>query len=125
MHEAIVNFHVDADLDKTPVDINASEIRDASDRLQYVIDLTQAAADKTMDKVEAVAPIAMDLGQESAKLKADWQRLKRREISKHEFKELYERIDDFLDQMGTGTTCLLYTSPSPRDLSTSRMPSSA
>ena len=24
-----------------------------------------------------------------------------------------------------GTTCLLYTSPSPRDLSTSRMPSSA
>ena len=35
----------------------------------------------------------------------------------------------FLEQMGfnvTGTdTCLLYTSPSPRDLSTSRMPSSA
>ena len=25
----------------------------------------------------------------------------------------------------TGKTCLLYTSPSPRDLSTSRMPSSA
>ena len=27
--------------------------------------------------------------------------------------------------VGTFTTCLLYTSPSPRDLSTSRMPSSA
>ena len=27
--------------------------------------------------------------------------------------------------MGIDTTCLLYTSPSPRDLSTSRMPSSA
>ena len=27
--------------------------------------------------------------------------------------------------LGTGITCLLYTSPSPRDLSTSRMPSSA
>ena len=26
---------------------------------------------------------------------------------------------------GSGKTCLLYTSPSPRDLSTSRMPSSA
>ena len=26
---------------------------------------------------------------------------------------------------GQGRTCLLYTSPSPRDLSTSRMPSSA
>ena len=29
------------------------------------------------------------------------------------------------DAPGTGKTCLLYTSPSPRDLSTSRMPSSA
>ena len=28
-------------------------------------------------------------------------------------------------QGATGPTCLLYTSPSPRDLSTSRMPSSA
>ena len=27
--------------------------------------------------------------------------------------------------VGLGSTCLLYTSPSPRDLSTSRMPSSA
>ena len=27
--------------------------------------------------------------------------------------------------LGQGTSCLLYTSPSPRDLSTSRMPSSA
>ena len=30
-----------------------------------------------------------------------------------------------LDQTANKETCLLYTSPSPRDLSTSRMPSSA
>ena len=30
-----------------------------------------------------------------------------------------------LKQFGYEMTCLLYTSPSPRDLSTSRMPSSA
>ena len=30
-----------------------------------------------------------------------------------------------LDAQGSVMTCLLYTSPSPRDLSTSRMPSSA
>lgn len=106
LHEAIVNFHVDADLDQTPPDVNGSEIRDASDRLQYVIDMTQAAADKTMDKVETVAPIAMDLGQESARLKEEWQRLKRREITKEEFINLYGRIDEFLDQMGTGTELL-------------------
>lgn len=106
LHDAIVNFHVDADFEKTPIDLNGSEIRDASDRLQYVINLTQKAADKTMDKVEAAAPIALDLGQESAKLKQEWQRLKRREINKEEFKNLYQRIDDFLDQMGIGTELL-------------------
>ncbi|MFL0802247.1 MAG: protein phosphatase CheZ [Agarilytica sp.] len=106
LHEAIVNFHVDVKIDQTPPDVNGSEIRDASDRLQYVIDMTQAAADKTMDKVEAVAPLAMDLGTESAKLKEEWKRLKRREVTKEEFKNLYGRVDDFLDQMGTGTTVL-------------------
>ena len=39
-----------------------------------------------------------------------------------------ERIADLVEEMSDGQmtiTCLLYTSPSPRDLSTSRMPSSA
>ena len=41
------------------------------------------------------------------------------------------RIDQLMDrvkecgQNAVAITCLLYTSPSPRDLSTSRMPSSA
>ena len=34
-------------------------------------------------------------------------------------------VNDFNTTHGTNITCLLYTSPSPRDLSTSRMPSSA
>ena len=33
--------------------------------------------------------------------------------------------NQFLGMLGMHGTCLLYTSPSPRDLSTSRMPSSA
>ena len=40
----------------------------------------------------------------------------------------YEELADFTKIggiSGKGLTCLLYTSPSPRDLSTSRMPSSA
>lgn len=102
LHSAIVNFHVDGDLGGG-VKENDSDISDASDRLQYVMDLTQQAADTTMDKVEAIAPIAATLGDESAKLKEEWIKLKRREITKEEFKGLYTRIDDFLDQMGSGT----------------------
>ena len=106
LHNAIVNFHVDADINAEPAEINSSEIRDASDRLHYVINLTQAAADKTMDKVEAVTPIAINLGIEAQNLKEEWVRLKRREMTKDEFKALYDRIDEFLEQMGEGTAQL-------------------
>ena len=58
------------------------------------------------------------------------------------FKNKYKKLDGHPDNKGSllvpksllkkmaeafqnGETCLLYTSPSPRDLSTSRMPSSA
>ena len=49
--------------------------------------------------------------------------LKRRELTKTEWRKLKA----YCDKIGITmfTTCLLYTSPSPRDLSTSRMPSSA
>ena len=33
--------------------------------------------------------------------------------------------DEIIDYLNESDDCLLYTSPSPRDLSTSRMPSSA
>lgn len=103
LHEAIVNFNVDADFDSEPPSVNQSEIRDATNRLQYVIEMTQKAADKTMDKVEAAAPIAMNLGQEAHRLREEWHRLRRREISKDEFKTLYNQMGDFLDQMDDGT----------------------
>ena len=40
-------------------------------------------------------------------------------------KEAEEAFVKILKWLGEDPTCLLYTSPSPRDLSTSRMPSSA
>lgn len=103
LHTAIVNFNVDADITTTPPEIKNSEISDATDRLNYVLKLTEDAADKTMDKVEAVAPIAMNLGQEAHRLKDEWSKLKRREMSKEEFKDLFVRVDEFLEQMGEGT----------------------
>lgn len=106
LHNAIVNFNVDADLTKQPPKIEGSDIHDASNRLNYVIELTQKAAEKTMDMVDEAAPIAANLGQEANLLRNDWARLKRREMSADEFRELYERMDGFLGQMEVGTTRL-------------------
>lgn len=104
LHCAIVNFHVDGDLNADPPDIESSEIQDASDRLNYVIEMTQNAADKTMDMVEASAPIALNLGEEAASLHEEWARLRRREMTADEFRELYVRIDGFLGDMRDGTS---------------------
>ena len=103
LHEAIVNFNVDETCDKG---MNESEIQDASNRLNYVIKTTQAAADRTMDKVEAIAPLAENLGLEADTLKSEWVKLKRRELNKDDFKELYDRVDDFLSKMQQGTSTL-------------------
>ena len=103
LHDAIVNFNVDGDFEKEPPNIEHSEIRDATDRLKYVIELTQKAADKTMDMVEEAAPIAMNLGQEASQLRNEWSRLQTGDMSADEFRALYSRIEDFLGQMESGT----------------------
>lgn len=102
LHDAIKNFHIDAMV----TDPNTDSLSDASDRLNYVLKLTQDAANKTMDKVEASAPIAMDLGNEARALKGQWQALIRRELNADDFRELYRRMEQFLGQMETGSDAL-------------------
>lgn len=108
LHDAIVNFNVDGDkkCDVKDAVKGECELNDASSRLEYVINLTQSAADKTMDMVEACAPLSMELGQEAASLKQEWARLKNREMSADEFRELYKRLDVFFEQLDAGTNKL-------------------
>lgn len=104
LHNAIVNFNVDANLPGGSE--NLSEMTNASDRLQGVIDMTAEAANKTMDRIEVAAPIARSLGEEAAELQSEWQKLGRCEIDKEGFIQLYARIERFLIGMGEGTSQL-------------------
>lgn len=98
LHEAIRNFNIDAAGDaKTQQEL--SEITDASDRLSYVVDMTNKAANKTMDLVEDSMPVAMSMKEEADQLKEAWGRLRRREMEPDEFRELYKRIDVFFDDL--------------------------
>lgn len=99
LHEAIVNFDLDANAsssDMSDSNENVSQMANAQDRLDYVINLTQTSADKTMDMVEEGIPIASELGERSEALKVDWERLQRREMDPGEFRDLYRRMDQFL-----------------------------
>ncbi|GGC97922.1 protein phosphatase CheZ [Halopseudomonas salina] len=103
LHNAIVNFQLDTS-QALGDDVEATRISDASDRLDYVVTLTDKAANRTMDLVDASAPIVANLGQEAAALRTDWERLQRREMAAGEFRDLYKRMGDFLEKTESSAT---------------------
>lgn len=104
LHDAIVNFDITPSNVPEGADSEESEsqMANAKDRLDYVINLTQTSADKTMDMVEEGIPIASELGAQAQTLRADWGRLIRREMQPDEFRDLAKRIDGFLEQSVSG-----------------------
>ncbi|NBA95790.1 protein phosphatase CheZ [Pseudomonas sp. R5(2019)] len=93
LHSAIVSFQIDP---RMPQAEEVSQITDATERLSYVVKLTEAAANRTMDLVEHSTPVLNDLGAEAKALSLDWQRFMRREVDASEFRALARRVDSFL-----------------------------
>ena len=112
----------------------ADEEQRARDELARLSDAAaqgglQAALELKMEREKALAAQRSEYDDLTTKLRAsDERRMQleraldplRQRITEFQLKEQAARLG--LEQY---TTCLLYTSPSPRDLSTSRMPSSA
>ena len=99
LHEALKNF----DLDTRLTDLTTEAIPDAKQRLNYVMEMTESAANKTMDAVEASLPIAQQLADEIATIKPTWARLINREIELGEFKTLCHSLDKFMNNSHTKT----------------------
>lgn len=93
LHNAIVNFQLDP---RVPHATEVSQITDATERLNYVVTMTENAANKTMDLVEQSAPLINELNDEAQSLSADWGRFMRREMSADGFRELAKRVEAFL-----------------------------
>ena len=99
LHNAIMDFHVDIGLHKDAfVGDQISEMADASSRLNYVITLTEDAANKTMDRVDECAPITLAMAEQAKSLQSEWSRLIKRDMQAEEFRDLYKRIDEFLGE---------------------------
>lgn len=99
LHEAIRNFQIHP---RNPEQSEAlSKMTDASDRLEYVVQMTSKAANRTMDLVEEAMPRASAMRDEAAELRDEWQKLRRREMKPAEFRALYARIDTFFVTLNT------------------------
>ena len=93
LHEALKSFELDTRL----TDLTTDATPDAKKRLNYVMEMTENAANKTMDAVEASLPIAQQLADEISHIKPTWDRLMSREIELGEFKTLCHSIDKFMN----------------------------
>ena len=108
LHEAIKQFNID--VEKTaekasPLDESdpLNEVSSAHDRLDYVLELTESAANKTMDMVEASMPIAEELGEQAKLLRQDWQNMADQQGTMIELKDLGRTTEAFLQQIETGS----------------------
>jgi len=104
LHNAITNFHIDGDEEKDDDDI--SNMSEATDRLGYVMKLTDRAANKTLDLVEDSLPVADALKTEAASLKSEWERLVQRDMTPEQFRGLYWRLDEFFQRLDQDTNKL-------------------
>lgn len=97
LHEAIQNFHIDAHNAEQQEEL--SKMADASDRLAYVVKMTNQAANRTLDLVEESMPLASGIREQAKVLGDEWKRFRRREMEPTEFRELCRRLETFLDQV--------------------------
>tara|TARA_R110002072_G_scaffold154_2_gene1019 strand:+ start:15497 stop:16273 length:777 start_codon:yes stop_codon:yes gene_type:complete len=96
LHESIRNFHIDS---ANSPDTDLNSIEDASDRLAYVVDMTNKAANKTLDLVEATMPYASGISNEAQQLKEDWTRLQKKQMKPEEFRILTATMGTFLAKL--------------------------
>jgi len=94
IHDSIMNFRMDSRIS----DLAETDIPDAKDRLEYVITMTEKAANTAMGVIEEGSPVAEKLGAEASVLKAQWQRFRKRELSADELRSMGNDVEAFFDE---------------------------
>ncbi|MGL4350905.1 MAG: protein phosphatase CheZ [Plesiomonas sp.] len=110
LYSGLSEFKLDPRLNQ----LTQQDLPDAQGRLNYVVSMTESAANRTMDAVDAAFPIADGLAQQIEAILPVWQKLFNREMELGEFKTLCIELDTFLkltqqqsDQLRTQLTEIL------------------
>jgi len=98
LHDALLNFQNDTRL----IDMAGQELPEAKDRLNYVIEMTDKAANTTMDAVDFCLPIADKLIKDLEAISPSWGNLMTRNLALGEFKALCHSLDDLFGHSKTG-----------------------
>lgn len=85
-------------LDPRLVELAENEIPDATERLRYVIDMTEQAANTTLASIEQSLPLADNLQRNATHLAEQWERFTSRALSVADFRDLSVDLKAFLSE---------------------------
>tara|TARA_R110002074_G_scaffold228259_2_gene400004 strand:- start:213125 stop:213868 length:744 start_codon:yes stop_codon:yes gene_type:complete len=94
LHDNLASFALDSQLSE----FTDSGIPDAKERLNYVIQMTDEAANKTLNAIDEILPVTDDMQRKSEELSKNWHKFLGRELSLKEFKLMSSEITEFLDE---------------------------
>ncbi len=92
LHDSLSNFALDARMQS----LAESDIPDAKARLNHVIEMTEASANRTLNAVEDTLPIAAQLQSVANTLHEKWGRFRNKDMNVEEFRGMSNEIDEFL-----------------------------
>lgn len=93
LHEALLSFNNDTRL----LDLAGHDLPDAKNRLNYVIEMTDKAANTTMDAIDLCLPVTDKLISNLDEVMPSWNNLMNRDLELGEFKLMCHSVDDFLN----------------------------
>jgi chemotaxis protein CheZ len=93
LHDSLASFALDDQL----TELTDKEIPDAKERLNYVIEMTDDAANKTLNAIDEVLPVTSEMQRKSEELSKNWHKFMSRELSLTDFKKMSGEITEYLD----------------------------
>ena len=103
IHDSIMNFRMDSRI----ADLAETDIPDAKDRLEYVITMTENAANTVLTVVEKGSPVAEKLSTQAKELTQQWRKFRRREMDAAELKVMGQDVEGFFAESDKMMTELL------------------
>ncbi len=94
LHDTMGGMSLDANL----ASITETDIPDAKERLQYVITMTEQAANETLNVVENLLPVSEELSEHAEQLSEKWERFLDREMPFEEFKGMTTDLTQYFKE---------------------------
>jgi chemotaxis protein CheZ len=98
LHDTLKELGLDKSLEKA-----ATDIPDARDRLSYIATLTEQAADRTLNALDAAKPIQDKISDDAQALGGQWDKLLANQLSVDEFKVLVTKTRAHLNETVKGS----------------------